>query len=265
VPVKDFTIDKYQYRLCEANWAGNFDLWIIKCKNNICDKPLLTPFSTEVIKQRLCEHNDVCGLKDEDIIVNKIFYVKTRNLIKIGFWYTKKGSVRERKRYLVFNFDMDAIKNDIDKDGLTDILENEIGTDLNDKDTDHDGITDNLDNNPVVSNKTMNTDESKIFSAVFNDQYNYIKNDFIFNVYQCRFEGSQYYIGNNNILFLSKENKMNGAYGVSFKDIRHIDKNNVKVDVIYSYYQRVAEGYQYELIKRNDNWVILNKKANYWE
>jgi hypothetical protein len=65
-------------------------------------------------------------------------------------------------------FDIKKLRKDSDNDGLTDIVEAKLHTDMNKKDTDGDGVPDNLDLNPRFS--SPRTDKTFIFESVINGE-----------------------------------------------------------------------------------------------
>ena len=67
---------------------------------------------------------------------------------------------------MLLTFDLETLAKDSDGDGLTDILETRLRTDLNNPDTDGDGIPDNLDMNPRFN--LPRTEKTSIYEAVLN-------------------------------------------------------------------------------------------------
>ena len=65
-------------------------------------------------------------------------------------------------------FDIKKLRKDTDNDGLTDIVEAKLHTDMYKKDTDGDGVPDNLDLNPRFS--SPRTDKTFIFESVINGE-----------------------------------------------------------------------------------------------
>ncbi|WP_309711391.1 hypothetical protein [Armatimonas sp.] len=65
----------------------------------------------------------------------------------------------------------EALTKDADHDGLTDVMEKRLGTDPQKNDTDGDGLTDSEDRNPLVSPRSLVTDEEKIVVASFEALY----------------------------------------------------------------------------------------------
>jgi len=65
-------------------------------------------------------------------------------------------------------FNLDTICKDSDNDGLTDIVETKICTDIYKSDTDNDGIPDNLDLNPRFN--YPRTEKSRIYEAIINSE-----------------------------------------------------------------------------------------------
>lgn len=68
---------------------------------------------------------------------------------------------------LLLTFDLETLAKDSDGDGLTDIMETRLRTDLNNPDTDGDGIPDNLDMNPRFN--LPRTEKTLIYEAVLNE------------------------------------------------------------------------------------------------
>lgn len=68
---------------------------------------------------------------------------------------------------LLLAFDLETLAKDSDGDGLTDIMETRLRTDLNNPDTDGDGIPDNLDMNPRFN--LPRTEKTLIYEAVLNE------------------------------------------------------------------------------------------------
>ncbi len=68
---------------------------------------------------------------------------------------------------LLLTFDLETLRKDSDGDGLTDIVEKRLHTDLYNSDTDGDGIPDNLDMNPRFN--LPRTDKTLIYEAVLNE------------------------------------------------------------------------------------------------
>ena len=68
---------------------------------------------------------------------------------------------------LLVTFELETLAKDSDGDGLTDIMETRLRTDLNNLDTDGDGITDDLDMNPRYN--LPRTEKTLIYEAVIND------------------------------------------------------------------------------------------------
>lgn len=68
---------------------------------------------------------------------------------------------------LLLTIDLETLAKDSDGDGLTDIMETRLRTDLNNPDTDGDGITDNLDMNPRFN--LPRTEKTLIYEAVLNE------------------------------------------------------------------------------------------------
>ena len=64
--------------------------------------------------------------------------------------------------------DLNVLRRDTDGDGLTDIVENKLFTNINNKDTDGDGIFDNLDLNPRLS--VSRTDKTEVFERALNNE-----------------------------------------------------------------------------------------------
>lgn len=72
---------------------------------------------------------------------------------------------------LRLTLDLNNLKKDSDKDGLTDIVETKLYTNLNNKDTDGDGISDDLDLNPRIS--IQRTNRTGVFESVLNEEINF--------------------------------------------------------------------------------------------
>ena len=71
--------------------------------------------------------------------------------------------------YIVF--DINTLAKDSDNDGLTDIVEEKLYTDKNNRDTDGDGILDNIDTNP--RKYYPRTEKTKIYEALLNEAINW--------------------------------------------------------------------------------------------
>ncbi|MBB6048343.1 thrombospondin type 3 repeat-containing protein [Armatimonas rosea] len=65
----------------------------------------------------------------------------------------------------------EALTQDSDHDGLTELMEKRLGTDPNNPDSDGDGLTDSEDRNPLAAPRPPVTDEEKIIVASFEALY----------------------------------------------------------------------------------------------
>jgi len=70
-------------------------------------------------------------------------------------------------------FDLSTLSKDSDNDGLTDIVENKLHTDSQNKDTDNDSIPDNIDLNPRFN--LPKTEKTAIYEAIINEQIKWDK------------------------------------------------------------------------------------------
>lgn len=77
----------------------------------------------------------------------------------------------EDKEYFALVFKIEDLKLDKDGDGLTDLEEERLLTDPNNKDTDGDGIEDDDDVNALSSEVIPQSDKGKIYSLVLKDIY----------------------------------------------------------------------------------------------
>jgi len=78
---------------------------------------------------------------------------------------------KREARGLYIELSWDALRRDTDRDGLTDLLEDHLGTDIESADTDRDGITDAKDGLPQVALTAGVTPEAQILAKLLTDFY----------------------------------------------------------------------------------------------
>lgn len=257
--------------VCVSPLAGNyFDIWVImKDKaSQKWSKPFLTgeqlinikDFEEESVQKGL--YLNIIKLK---IYIANISIIETLNGYKLIIKY-KYGSMSQKEMNKIIYINNKNLIKDSDRDGLTDILEKRLGTNISKIDTDGDERNDSVDNDPTVSDKIINP-----YKNVINDCYNTIedisnKENKYYTPYLLivSFKNiPQYPVSVNRYIVHNKNSAMNSYKSMTLKVIKNDEKNQ---KVICAIEKGVYEGYgfsgqdiYYDVTMKGNIYIITKK------
>ncbi|MCP4150097.1 MAG: hypothetical protein GY757_20285 [bacterium] len=169
---------------------------------------------------------------------------------------------------------LDTLRRDTDGDGLTDVEEELLFTDISSRDTDGDGTGDKEDLNPLRNPDSSNSDSKKIRQAVLN-YYLRKGKEFgkgaILPVVSDSDETQSFSGFNEATLsltpaeykrYMERFSGNGNIYRLVFKDLRiSEDKRSATLKFSYHYAGLAAAGYEIRLLKVNNRWKVIEFKT----
>ncbi len=299
-----FPLGKFKYQdnqglVCLSNWAGNpYDIWVSfeSYDETSFSKPYLTGkklsdiFKSESIENIFSDSNlpyyydhnyfeiyfsiksADCEVVDNELLITIRYLEKARH---------GSGSERSNDSNQGINkyheqeirIDLEAIIEDGDNDGLTDIMETRFGLNKENEDTDGDGIKDIYDSNPLFSvDDDCNVVESEIYSKLIKyiianaktkSQVVVVKYDADNNC--TMFSDSK----NKNLILNSKNEHFSSNIYISLKEIiyRGTDKAEVEPGDPGEFSDKpkwttYKKSRKYMLEKTNGAWKVIDDICN---
>ncbi|MDD2890654.1 MAG: hypothetical protein PHE49_08465 [bacterium] len=197
-------------------------------------------------------------------------YKKYRVIEKYWFDIWSENNLYDMKNRGKFVIPIDSLLVDSDNDGLTDITERRLLTNLQDTDTDHDGIKDNLDRNPLVKQPDTLSERHKLIKLVIENylrKFN-IKRTIIVEV-PSDMDKLEFENYKGIILCLTTDEgeefqrvfgySSHFDYGITFLSARLLTINDSKAEVVFSSYRGPLNAFGYTVVckrKKDGTWGI---------
>ena len=146
---------------------------------------------------------------------------------------------------------------DTDKDGLPDIVEARLFTDLEKSDSDGDGVVDGKDSNPLTPKSDETNDMTEIKQAVFSVMFATSNSQNVILVVDRAGLGKQEYYGLAGPVILSSQS-IQGYVNLTSIDINYQSKDEATVTISDYVGSLSASGHDVKLKKIHGKWVVVS-------